>query len=292
MDLLEIQKKLRHIEFVTSHLVENQLAGLYRSVFKGQGMQFKDFRSYDYGDDTRHIHWLVSARLTQPVLKTFEETREQSVLMVVDCNKSSYFQGLGIKHERILEMAALIGLAASKNQDRVGLLTVDGTGFTHLKPHRSKKHLLSLITQLYRQNFQTAPTDLKNSFEFILRTYHRRTLIFLLSDFYATGFEDTLKKLAVKHDIVPIIFRDPREYELPTVGRLNLRDPVSGKSVRVNTNDPRTQQQLKQFTQKKDEAIRKTFALNGIKPLNYLTIQDPIVALSEFFKNRMRSGAR
>ena len=84
----QLLREIRRIEIQTSRLVNQHLAGSYQSVFKGQGLSFREVRSYQPGDDIRWIDWNVSARMSEPYVKVFVEEREMTVMLVVDLSQS------------------------------------------------------------------------------------------------------------------------------------------------------------------------------------------------------------
>ena len=87
----EILKQVKGIELRTRGLVGSLFAGEYRSVFRGQGMEFAEVRAYESGDDFRAIDWNVSARLGSPYVKTFTEERELTLMLLVDQSGSTRF---------------------------------------------------------------------------------------------------------------------------------------------------------------------------------------------------------
>ena len=119
----EILKKVQRIQIVANRSVNDLLAGQYRSVFRGRGMEFDEVREYQPGDDIRTIDWNVTARAGVPFIKRFSEERELTVLFLVDVSASGSFgSGSQSKLEVMIEMTALLMFSALKNNDKVGLL--------------------------------------------------------------------------------------------------------------------------------------------------------------------------
>ena len=87
----ELLKKVRNIEIKTRGAVNNLFAGEYHAAFKGRGMSFAEVREYHTGDDVRDIDWNVTARLSRPYVKVFEEERELTVMLLVDVSGSLDF---------------------------------------------------------------------------------------------------------------------------------------------------------------------------------------------------------
>src|SRR6476660_7634300 len=80
--ITRILKRVRRIELITRGLVKESLGGAYHSRFKGQGIEFDDFREYQPGDDVRFIDWNVTARMDEPFIRKYIEEREMSVLLM------------------------------------------------------------------------------------------------------------------------------------------------------------------------------------------------------------------
>mgnify|MGYP003349974580 CR=1 FL=1 len=119
----ELVKQLRSIEIRTSRLANEQLSGNYSSVFKGQGLSFREVRQYQPGDDVRTIDWNVSARMNETFVKVFVEEREMTVNLVVDLSASERFGTRRAPKARVAsEVAALLAFSAIRNSDRVGLI--------------------------------------------------------------------------------------------------------------------------------------------------------------------------
>ncbi|MFO7937730.1 MAG: DUF58 domain-containing protein [Kiritimatiellia bacterium] len=78
----DIIKKVRRIQIRTSRMVNDVFAGQYRSVFKGQGMEFEEVREYAPGDEIRSVDWNVTARMGYPYIKKFREERELTMMLM------------------------------------------------------------------------------------------------------------------------------------------------------------------------------------------------------------------
>ncbi|MCF7837493.1 MAG: DUF58 domain-containing protein, partial [Candidatus Marinimicrobia bacterium] len=180
----ELLRKVRQIEIRTRHLVTDAFAGEYHSVFKGRGMEFHEVREYVPGDDIRAIDWNVTARTGAPHVKRFIEERELTVLLMVDISGSQTFgSGRQLKRELAAESAALLALAAVRNNDRVGLVLFAGDVEYYLPPAKGLRHVLRLVREVLSQPARTPGTRLAPALTFLNHTQHRRCVCFLLSDF-------------------------------------------------------------------------------------------------------------
>jgi uncharacterized protein (DUF58 family) len=236
----ELLKALRTIEIHTSRLANEQLSGTYSSVFKGQGLAFREVRQYQPGDDVRTIDWNVSARTNDTFVKVFVEEREMTVMLVVDVSASERFGTKRASKARVAaEIAALCAFSAIKNNDRVGLILGTDRIEKIVPPKKGDKHVMRVVREILGFSPEHTGTDLKLLLETLSKVVRRRSVAFVLSDFYARGFERALALAAAKHDVVPVMLVDPRDEKLPDVGLATFEDWETGQAVVVDTGDRR-----------------------------------------------------
>jgi uncharacterized protein (DUF58 family) len=251
----ELIKALRTIEIHTARLANEQLAGTYTSVFKGQGLAFREVRQYQPGDDVRTIDWNVSARMNETFVKPVEE-REMTVMLVVDLS-SENFERSGRAARVAAEIGALCAFSAIKNNDRVGLIL----GTDHVEkivpPKKGDKHVMRVVREILGFEPAHTGTDLKLLLETLSKVARRRSVAFVISDFYARGFERALALAAAKHDVIPVRLVDPRDETLPDVGLATFEDWENGEMVVVDTGDKRVREHYEK-TMKRVRADRST----------------------------------
>ena len=249
MDTKELLRRIRRIEITAQKLVNEQLAGTYLSVFKGRGMSFDSVRQYDPGDEVRFIDWNVTARTNQPYVKEFVEERELNIVLVADASASMDF-GLSSAEYRsggrvdMLELnkrelaalsAASIALAAQRNNDRVGLVGFSDQVSRYIPPKKGRRHSLRIVREVLGMKAETSGTDLGRALEFVGKVLKRRSVIFVLTDIWAEGFEKSLKVLSKKHDVNFLVFEDPFEHQLLKGGLIPMRDLETGRIELVGT---------------------------------------------------------
>jgi uncharacterized protein (DUF58 family) len=198
-------------------------------------MEFAEVRAYESGDDYRAIDWNVSARMGSPFVKTFVEERELTVLLVVDRSGSEEFGDPSTKAELGAEVAAVLALAAARQNDRVGALVFSGAVDHVVPPRKGRLHALRIIRDLLAFSPRDRRTNVAGALAYAGQLLHHRSIVVVLSDFRAVGWEEPLARLARKHEVVAITVDDPREAELPAAGWLELRDAETGESVLVNS---------------------------------------------------------
>ena len=238
MDTRELLKKVRQIEIKTRGLVNQIFSGEYHSVFKGRGMEFSEVREYQYGDDIRSIDWNVSARFNHPFVKIFEEERELTVMLVVDFSRSGTVRhrAQAMKNEIATEICAVLAFSAIKNNDKVGLiLFTDHDRKVRPAEERARAHPPHHPrTALLSAERDTAPTSAA-ALEYFNHVHKKRTIAFLISDFIDDGYDQILRIISRKHDVIAVELSDPREEVLPDAGLVKLRDAESGSERWVDT---------------------------------------------------------
>ena len=201
----EILDKVRLIEIQTRSMVNNLFAGEYHSVFKGRGMEFAEAREYQQGDDVRHIDWNVTARVGDPFIKLFDEERELTVMVVVDASASGAFGSMKqMKGEIGVEVSALLAFSAIENNDRVGLLIFTDDVEVFVPPKKGRKHVLRVIRELLYFQPQGRETSIGGALEYLGRVLHRRSVVFVVSDFLDRGYEIVLRHLGRRHDLIAV----------------------------------------------------------------------------------------
>jgi uncharacterized protein (DUF58 family) len=231
----EVLKQVKGIELRTRSLVNSLFSGEYRSVFRGQGIEFAEVREYQHGDDFRAIDWNVSARMGHPFVKTYVEERELTLLLVVDQSGSLQFGRPSSKAELAVEVAAVLALAAARHNDRVGaLMFADKVEFV-VRPAKGRPHALRVIRDLVAFRPRGRGTNLAEALRYAARLLHHRAIVAVLSDFRAEGWEQPLGQLAANHDVVAIMTDDPREIHLPDAGWVDMQDAETGRRVLLDS---------------------------------------------------------
>lgn len=283
----ELLQKVRRIEIRTAHIVDDMLSGQYHSAFKGQGMEFDEVRPYQPGDDIRAIDWNVTARYNAPYVKLFHEERELTVVLLVDFSAS---QGIGtqgqLKRELIAELGATLALSAIRNNDKVGMI-----GFTDeiekvVPARKGTRHVLRVIRELLYCQPIGSGTDIAKALEHLNRTHKRRSVIFLISDFQDVGYENLLRITRRKHDIIPIVVGDRREFELPNVGLIELMDSETGEMVVVDTSNLGNRRAYTKQARELAESRNKLFGKMNMDSIDLLAGEDFVEPLRRFFHKR------
>ena len=285
----EVAREVRRIEITTRHLVRDIVAGEYSSAFRGRGVEFAEVREYQPGDDVRTIDWNVTARLGSAYVKRYLEERELSVVFVVDMSASSGFGSRRrTKGELGAEVAAVLALAAVRNNDRIGATFFTDRIEYHLRPAKGRRHALRLITDLLAFRPIGTGTDLSVALAELEPTLRRRAVIFVLSDFMAAGYETVLARLSRRHDVVGLQLVDPRERELPAAGIVTLWDPETGAWRRVDTADAAVRAYFARRAAEFDRGLERELRERGADLLRLETGEPYAEPLLAFFRRRER----
>jgi uncharacterized protein (DUF58 family) len=292
MDTAELIRKVRKVEIKTRRLTRNLFTGGYHSAFKGRGMSFSEVRQYQFGDDVRAIDWNVTARTGEPHIKIFEEERELTVMLMVDVSGSSFFGTTGQwKQEILTEICALLAFSADSNNDKVGLMLFSDTNELFIPPKKGRQHTLRIIRELLNVQHSERGTNLAGAMQFTRNVLKKRSVCFILSDFWAADYDAALRVLARRHDCVGIHCWDPRERKLPDVGLLRVRNAESGQKIWIDTTDPAIRAQYAERFDKNRDYASRAFRRAGADFLSLQTTDSYASALLHFFEKRARVSA-
>ncbi len=283
----EMIKTIKEIQVKTNHLVNHMMAGEYVSAFKGKGMEFREVREYEPGDDIRLIEWNVTARMGHPYVKEFREEREMTMMLMVDVSFSGQFGSQQkLKNEVAAEVASILAYAAIKNNDKVGMIIFSDQIEHFVTPQKGRSHIWRLIRTILNFKPEGRRTDITLPLEYLLRVQKKKCVAFLISDFQASGFETALRLARQRHDLVAIEITDPREMSLPPVGLVHLEDAETGKTVLVNTRDKALVMKYEKEKEMDRNNRKRKFRSIGIDTISIRTDGSLINPIIQYFKMR------
>ena len=289
----ELLKRVRKIEIKTKALSHQIFAGEYHSAFKGRGMAFSEVREYQYGDDVRNMDWNVTARMSAPYVKVFEEERELTVVLLIDISRSGLFGTVGeTKRELVAEIAATLAFSAMLNNDKVGALFFSDTVEKFIPPKKGRSHLLHIIREILENTPEHDGTDIGEALRYLTNAIKRRCTAFVLSDMLdvdengAPRYEEALKVAVNRHDISVIRVYDPRERTIPDVGLVHVKDSETGKGAWINTSSKATRNAYEQWFRTASESAAKLFNRYQVDSVDTATDQDYVKNLIALFHRR------
>ncbi|MBI1967180.1 MAG: DUF58 domain-containing protein [Gemmatimonadetes bacterium] len=284
----EVLRQVQGIELRTRALVNSLFTGGYRSVFRGQGIEFAEVRAYQQGDEFRAIDWNVSARMGHPFVKTFHEERELTLLLVVDQSGSLHFGRPYTKAGLAVEVAAVLALAAARHDDRVGaLLFADEVEFV-VPLAKGRPHALRVIRDLVAFTPRGRGTNLAAALRYATKLLRHRAIVVVLSDFRAEGWEEPLGQLTRRHEVVAITVDDPRELELPEAGWVELDDAETGRRVLLDTGHAATRARVRVAAERLQQDRARRLVHAGVDRVALHTHIPYAVPLRRAFAERAR----
>lgn len=289
--LTRILKRVRKIELITRGLVKETLGGQYHSRFKGQGIEFDDFREYQPGDDVRFLDWNVTARMNNPYVRKYVEERELTVMLLVDVSGSGdYGSEDDSKRELAAELAAVFAFSAVSNQDKVGLVLFSDQVEAFVPPRKGLPHTLRIVRDILNITPRSRGSSFQPALSVALQRIPHRALVVLVSDFLLpdTSWEKSLQAVAAKHDVAAVSIADAKERELPRVGTVCMQDPETGEQWIVDTSKLGVQQayraQMAMHRENTSAALRRS----GVEMIDAVTHQNYVPALKAYFKAKRR----
>jgi uncharacterized protein (DUF58 family) len=302
---------LRQLEWTVIRRLDGLLQGDYRTLWRGAGLDLADLRTYQHGDDVRHIDWNVTARLLETHVRQFTEDRELTAWFLLDLSGSVDFGSndrtkLSVSEGFVTVLARLL----TRHGNRVGALLYSHRVDGMLPPRASRNHVLELIQRMRKRPAapvarrsrrgaqppprQTVLADLLKSAATLIR---RRSMVFVVSDFIsAPGWEEPLGRLARRHEVMAVRLYDPLELKLPDVGLVTLEDAESGEQLFIDTNDPAFRKRFEALTAQHEADLRATLGQAQVDTLELATHDDLLESLLRFValrrqRARQRSGA-
>ncbi len=286
----EILRKVKRIQILTSRKVTDLMAGQYSSVFKGKGMEFKEVRHYQPGDEIRRIDWNVTARTGVPHVKEHVEERELTVMLLVDASLSLDFGSVTkTKMEIAAEFAAVIALSAITNNDKVGLIVFTDEVELLVPPKKGKRHVLRVIREILAFKPRRRGTNIARALEYLNKVTTRRSIAFLVSDFFGAGFEQALSIANKRHDLVAVAVSDPVEKalaEFPAIA--TFVDAETGRYLEVDGRSARILDGYGRTTARTRAARQDAFRSRGVDTIEVTTNGDPVEPLFRYFRERER----
>lgn len=287
MDTKELLKKVRKIEIKTRRLSDHIFGGEYHSTFKGRGMTFSEVRQYQFGDDVRSIDWNVTARYNEPFVKVFEEERELTMMLMVDVSGSELFGTTNqFKKEVITEISATLAFSAMQNNDKVGLILFSSEVELFIPPKKGKSHVLRIIRELLEFEPKSHETNISEAFKFLRNVMKKKAIVFMLSDFIAEDYDNTLRIAGNKHDVTGIRIYDEKEEYIPNLGMIQVLDAETGGVQLVNTSSKKVRHEYWKYHMERVDYFNDAFAKSGSGVLSCRVDESYVKKLLGYFKRR------
>ena len=287
MDTKELLKKVRKIEIKTRRLSDHIFGGEYHSTFKGRGMTFSEVRQYQFGDDVRAIDWNVTARYNEPFVKVFEEERELTMMLMVDVSGSALFGTThGFKKDIITEISATLAFSALQNNDKVGVILFSDEVELFIPPKKGKSHVLRIIRELLEFEPKSHQTNIAEALKFLTNVMKKKAIVFMLSDFIAEDYDNTLRIVGNKHDVTGIRVYDEKEENIPNLGMIQVLDAESGQKQLINTSSKAVRRNYAAYHNERINYFNDAFRKSGSGNLSCRVDESYVKKLLGYFKRR------
>jgi uncharacterized protein (DUF58 family) len=285
----DIIKKIKRVHIKSRRTVNNLMAGQYRSVFRGSGIEFEEVREYCPGDEVKSIDWKVSARLGKPFIKRYREERESILILLVDMSASLKFGTFsGQKLETVAEVASVLAFNAIKNNDKVGVIFFSDRVEKYIPPKKGSAHVWRVVKEIFTFVPQGKGTDIGSALAFYSRISKKRAFVFILSDFLGKGYEKQLKIARQKHEPIGIRIYDEGAYHLPLKGIVRFSDFETGKTLLFDASNPRTKDGFLRAKRRVHQETQAIFSKAKTDLIDLKTSDSISDTLTQYFRLRER----
>ena len=289
----ELVKKIRRYEIQIRKAINSQMQGDFHSIFKGSGLEYDDVRQYQYGDDIRAIDWNVSAKGHGTFVKRYKETKEQTVMFMVDVSGSQEIGSPGKQKIDVgKEICGVLSMTALKESSMVGMICFSDQRERYVKPAKGLSQAYEIISNLFNLVPKSTKTNINQAIVYALNVLKKRSVVIIISDFIDDNYEHSLKALAQRHDLVLIQINDKRETNVPSLGIVPVFDKENRKTLWVNTSSSAFKSHLNSTYQASLislENLSKRFQINHLK---IDTEENYIPKLIKLFKVRNKTLKR
>ncbi len=238
-----IIKKIKQIHIKSRKTVNTLMAGQYRSVFKGSGIEFEEVREYAPGDDVKSIDWNVSARTGKVFVKLFREERESIVMLLIDMSASLNFgTHSGSKLEKVAELASVLAFNAIKNNDKVGVIFFTDQVEKYIPPKKGSAHIWRVIKEIFTFEPEGVGTDIACALDFMAKISKKRSFAFVISDYLSPQYEKSLGLLNRRHEVVGMRVFDDGAFHLPFAGIVRIKDFETGEETLMDAGSKKMRQ--------------------------------------------------
>src|SRR3989339_79146 len=230
-----IIKKIRRIHIKSGRAVNSIMAGQYRSVFRGSGIEFEEVREYSPGDEVKSIDWKVSARLGKPFVKLYREERESIVMLLIDMSSSLKFGTFhGPAIEKAAETASVLAFNAVKNNDKVGVIFFTDRVEKYIPPKKGSSHVWRVIKEIFTFSPLGRGTNISGALDFLAKISKKRSFVFILSDFLDDGYQKSLRTVGRRHEPIGVMIYDKGGFQLPFKGIVTLSDFETSRQITLD----------------------------------------------------------
>ena len=284
-----IIKKIRRIHIKSGRAVNSIMAGQYRSVFRGSGIEFEEVREYSPGDEVKSIDWKVSARLGKPFVKLYREERESIVMLLIDMSSSLKFGTFhGPAIEKAAETASVLAFNAVKNNDKVGVIFFTDRVEKYIPPKKGSSHVWRVIKEIFTFSPLGRGTNISGALDFLAKISKKRSFVFILSDFLDDGYQKSLRTVRRRHEPIGVMIYDKGGFQLPFKGIVTLSDFETSRQITLDGFSKKTKNE---FTDAREAARKKTLDIFSKARSDVIELETGALVsdtLQKYFRQRER----
>lgn len=272
------ESTLQRLDWTVVRRLDGLLQGDYRTLFRGFGLDLADLREYQFSDDIRYIDWNVTARMQTPYVRQYVEDREVTAWFLLDLSPSVDFgTAQTLKRNLLIDFVTVLARLLTRHGNRVGAILYTDRVEGVIPAQGGKPQVLRLVNDLLNQpQLKRAPlTDLTALLEAALRTFRRRSLVFIISDFIsAPGWEKPLGMLTQRHEVLAVRLYDPTEMELPDIGPLIMEDSETGEQLYIDTHNKHFKKRFVEAARRREYQLKVVLGRAGVELLALSTEDD------------------
>ena len=254
--------------------------GEHLTTFKGDGLDFREIRDYDHGDDIRKINWKATAKGSGLKTNVFNEERELNIVLAFMVSGTINFGSVKLKQEVVAEILALLSYSALKGHNRLQGQFFSDKSEMFFEPSKSDTIIYNIVENAIEIDTLGKEVDYKKFCDFVNGVVRQKSLIFLIGDFYG---DVNLSDIAHKNEIYALIVRDRIEEYPMLKGEFNLIDPNSFGSTEMGINKS-VAQEYQKLINKHDDKIKEHFLEHQITFGKIYTDENIYLRLSEIIK--------
>lgn len=283
-------KKASYLKLLAVNLADGMKSGNFKSLYKGQGIEFSGVRDYNRGDDIRSIDWNVTARMGKPFVKMFDEERELQIFILLDSSLSMTLKdGRKSKYDVAKEAAALLAVAGELNACPVGAILFNDDIFFAAKGVLNKEHTMTLLKKMDTAGKSSGKkgTALKNALTGAQKMIQSRSMIFVISDFRTGDWQKAILPLVQHNDVIAIRVESQFDNELPPTGNVVFEDPETDLKMELPSSSSSFKKEWKEFNNSQKILWKNYCTKHGIFTATLNSEENPLEVLNMIFSSRV-----
>lgn len=265
------QAFLARLEALLQHPLRYALSGEKRSLLRGQGLDFAELREYTPGDDIRKIDWNVFARTLSPHVREYQEEKQLTLWLALDCTASMHFGKSRTKLQQAIELAGLFSLMAARSAHRLGAVLIQHTRSEIIPPKVGMAQAQAIADRMLSaisdgDNGNPVHDPLPKVFQQLAHVVQKHATVIVFSDFlsFSPLWTTPLGQLSRSCSLIHVMLEDSVEKSLPAgLGLLPNIDPETGEATWLDTSDSQALAEYKMLAHAHRAQVRQQLEAIG-----------------------------